>query len=160
MNNSQPNNLNAGFKLNNILFVAIAAGQIFIFIIFLFLVESRSDELNKELDSIFLFVVPFFGMIMMFLSRLVYNQNLMKVSPNDSLNDKMARYRIFKIICWAMLEGAGLFGLVAFFLTANYLYAIVFIFVFGFFLFNRASKEGFVIDMQISGPEKEGIFRN
>ena len=142
MNNSQLNNLNAGFKLNNILFLAIAAGQIFIFAIFLFLVESGNNGANKEPDSIFLFVVPFLGMIMMFLSRLVYNQNLMKVSPNDSLNDKMARYRIFKIICWAMLEGAGLFSLVAFFLTANYLYVVVFIFVFGFFLFNRTIKRG------------------
>lgn len=152
-------NLKIGFKLNNILFSALAIGQIFIFLIFVFMVEIGNKEPDKELDNILLFIVPFFGFIMMFLTRFVYIQNLLRVSSDDSVENKLSKYRLYKIISWAMLESAGLLCLIAFFLTANYLYVAVFIFIFGFFLFSRPSKESFVTDMQIPGPIKETILR-
>lgn len=153
------NNLKMGFKLNIILFSALAIGQLLILLIFIFMVENANSEPNKELDNILLLIIPFFGFIMMFLARFVYNQNLLKVPSDDSVENKLNKYRLYKLISWAMLESAGLLCLIAFFLTSNYLYAAVFIFIFGFFLLSKPSKEGFVTDMQVTEPIKETILR-
>lgn len=150
---------NKGFLATNIIFYALSAGQLFFLAVLWFLNSDRTPSPN-ELDKYFIFIVPTVGLISMFMSRFVYSQALIKLNQTDSIPEKLIKYRTFKIISWAILEGAALFSLVAFFVTANYLYVAVFIFVFGFFLFNRPSKEGFVIDMQITGPMKETILRN
>ena len=150
---------NKGFRTKNIIFFALSAGQLFMLAVIWFLNSDRTHFPN-ELERYFIFIVPTVGLISMFLSRFVYSQALIKLNPTYSIPEKLMKYRTFKIISWAILEGAALFSLVAFFVTANYLYVAVFIFVFGFFLFNRPSKEGFVIDMQITGPIKETILRS
>ena len=84
---------------------------------------------------------------------------LLKVAPTESVIEKLGKYRTFKIISWAILEGAGLFSLIAFYITSNYLYVIIFILIFIFFLLNRASREGFVQDIQLSVSEKDTLFK-
>lgn len=151
---------NINFKVTNLMFLALGIAQLLIFAVFYFLVQADDYKPQAELDSIFTFIVPSAGLIAMFISRLLYGQNILKVEQTNTIADKLNKYRTFKIISWAILEGAALFSLVSFFLTGNYFYVAVFIFVYGFFLFNRPSKEGFVIDMQVTGPLKEEILRN
>lgn len=148
------------FRVTTIIFSALAAGQLLMLAVFIFLHKDSSAPINTSLDNIFTFIVPLAGLISMFMSRFLYGQNILNSEQTESIIQKLNKYRSFKIISWAVLESAALFSLVAFFATANYLYVAVFIFVFGFFLFNRASKEGFVIDMQITGPIKETILRS
>ncbi|MBS4033110.1 MAG: hypothetical protein KGZ85_01480 [Ignavibacterium sp.] len=147
------------FRVTYLIFFALAAGQLLILVIFLFLINGVEIPKDNPIDKIFTFIIPLVGLTSMFASKILYTQNILKVQQTDTITEKLMKYRSFKIIFWAILEGAALFSLVAFFLTANYLYVVVFIFVFGFFLFNRPSKEGFVIDMQITGPVKETILR-
>lgn len=153
-------NFENNFRVNNILFFSLAAGQLLILIIFWLLVGDTEIVKEVQMDGVFTYIVPLVGLSAMFASKFLYTNNLLNVRQNDSMKEKLNKYRTFKIISWAILEGAALFSLVAFFLTANYLYVAVFIFVFGFFLFNRPSREGFVTDMQITGPEKETILRS
>ena|SRR5690606_13146234 len=150
---------NSAFMLSNIIFYALLTGQLFILAIFWFLTTERSSD-TAEMDTIFTFIVPAVGLISMFLSRFIYSQGILKLNQNESIMSKLNKYRTLKIISWAILEGGALFALVAFFLTANYLYVAVVIFILGFFIFSRPSKEGFVMDMQITGPEKETILRS
>ena len=147
------------FRVTYLIFFALAAGQLLILIMFLFLINGVEIPDDNPIDNIFTFIVPMVGLTSMFASKILYTQNILKVQQTDSISEKLKKYRSFKIISWAILEGAALFSLVAFFLTANYLYVAVFIFVYGFFLFIRPSKEGFVLDMQITGPVKETILR-
>lgn len=147
------------FRVTTIIFSVLAAGQLLMLAVFIFLHKDSSAPINTSLDNIFTFIVPLAGLISMFLSKFLYGQNILKAEQTESIIQKLNKYRSFKIISWAVLESAALFSLVAFFATANYLYVVVFIFVFGFFLFNRPSKEGFVTDMHLTGPVKESILR-
>ncbi|HSL90914.1 MAG TPA: hypothetical protein VK870_16550 [Ignavibacteriaceae bacterium] len=147
------------FRVTYLIFFALAAGQLLILVMFLFLINGVEIQDDNPIDNIFTFIVPLVGLTTMFASKILYTQNILKIQQTDTITEKLMKYRSFKIISWAILEGAALFSLVAFFLTANYLYVAVFIFVYGFFLFIRPSKEGFVMDMQISGPVKETILR-
>lgn len=152
-------NFDAGFKTIKIVFIALALGQIFILAVFLLTFESRSNNEAVELNTILIYIIPIIGITSLFLSRYLYNQNLLKISQTEPVRDKLNKYRTFKILSWAVLEGAGLFSLVAIYITSNYLYAAVFILIFGFFLLGRPSKDGFVTDMQLSLSEKENIFK-
>jgi hypothetical protein len=152
-------NFENNFRVTHLIFFALAAGQLLMLAVFIFFHKDSLTPINSSLDNIFTFIVPLAGLISMFLSKLLYGRNILKAEQTESIIQKLNKYRTFKIISWAVLESSGLFSLVAFFATANYLYVVVFILVFGFFLFNRPSKEGFVIDMQITGPVKEAILR-
>ena len=152
-------NFENNFRVTYLIYFALAGGQLLILVMFLFLISGVEIPDDNPIDNIFTFIVPLVGLTTMFASKILYTQNILRVKQTDTISEKLMKYRSFKIISWAILEGAALFSLVAFFLTANYLYVIVFILVFGFFLFNRPSKEGFVIDMQVSGPVKEAILR-
>lgn len=147
------------FFLTNIIFYALTSGQLFLLVIFLLINKGTLIQNQIEIDNIFRFLVPLVGLFSMFIARYLYTRKLLRTSQTDSIEEKLDRYKTYKIICWSVLEGAGLFSLVAYFVTANYLYLAVFVFIFGFFLFNKPSKDGFVIDMQITGPIKETILR-
>lgn len=147
------------FRVTTIVFSALAVGQLLMLAVFIFVHKDSSAPINSSLDNVFTFIVPLAGLFSMFLSKFLYGQNILKTEQAESTALKLNKYRTYKIISWAVLESAALFSLVAFFATANYLYVVVFIFVFGFFLFNRPSKEGFVTDMQVTGPVKEAILR-
>lgn len=147
------------FRITTIIFSALAVGQIFLLIVFFLIAEQTPARDESTVDNLLIFVIPVIGLTAMIISKFIYNHSLMQVKPGDTVTEKLKKYRTSKIITWAILEGAALISLLAFFLTAEYLYIVVFIFVFGFFLFNRPSKEGFVTDMQVTGPVKESILR-
>ena len=154
------NNFVAIFRTIQIVFGTLALGQIFILAVFLLTIQNRSNDEAWDLNTVPFYVVPIIGITAMFLSRYVYNQNLLKVAPTESVIEKLGKYRTFKIISWAILEGAGLFSLIAFYITSNYLYVIIFILIFVFFLLNRPSREGFDQGMQLSVSGKDTLFKD
>ena len=153
------NNFVAIFRTIQIVFGTLALGQIFILAVFLLTIQNRSNDEAGELNAVLFYVVQIIGITSIFLSRYVYNQNLFKLSLTESVTEKLGKYRTFKIVFWAIIGGAGLFSLIAFYITSNYLYVIIFILIFIFFLLNRASREGFVQDIQLSVSEKDTLFK-
>ena len=152
-------NINEHFKITNIVYFALISGQMFFLIIAIFIIEKKSVQPVANLDSFFIIIIPVFGIIMMYLSRIIYNNNLSKSDPSASIKIKLGLYRTFKIISWAQIEAATMFSLVAFILTSNYLYLVVFAFLIGFFFMIRSSKENFVRDMKLPNDEVEAVLR-
>jgi len=101
-----------------------------------------------------------FGLIMMFISRMVYNQMLAKIVASISLIHKISGYRTAKIVAWAMIEGACFFALVATLLTSNYLYVAVYIFLFGYFFLMKPTKESLIRDMHLNSDESDLILKS
>ena len=113
-----------------------------------------------NLISIFTFLVPLFGLMMMLISRTVYNQMISKNDLGGSLLQKIGYYRTAKIVSWAMIEGGCFLALVATILTSNYLYVVVFIFLFGYFVLLRPSIESLIRDMRLNSEESDLILRS
>jgi hypothetical protein len=105
-------------------------------------------------------VVPIFGLMMMFISRMIYNQMILKFDSAANLLQKISHYRTAKIVSWAMIEGACFFALVATMLTSNYLYVAVYIFLFGYFFLMRPSKESLIRDMRLNSEESDLILES
>ena len=90
----------------------------------------------------------------MFFASRIYNKNISSVNYNDDLLSKISKYRTFKIIQWALLESVGFLSIVGFIITGNYLHAIIFLFMLGFFILIKPSKEQFFRDFKISDDQK------
>ncbi|NWG28093.1 MAG: hypothetical protein HXY48_06100 [Ignavibacteriaceae bacterium] len=156
-----PDNSNIKNQINvtNIIYLALSAGLILFFLITLFFIQGTNKEVNNDIDTIFTFLVPVLGLIMMFSSRMIYNQIISKYDSGKNLLQKILQYRTAKIISWAMIESVSLLALMATMLTSNYLYAAVFIFLFGYFILLRPSKESLIRDMRLNTDESDLILK-
>lgn len=153
------NNISEQFRVTGIIYGALIFGLITFFAIALFIVENKNIEPIQSINEIFKFLIPIAGFAVMFLARSIYNKNISSVNFSEDLLAKITKYRTIKIIQWAQIESGAFLSLVGFILTGNYLYAIVFLFLLGYLILIKPSKEQFINDLNISG-EQDKIFSN
>jgi len=153
------NNISEQFRVTGIIYGALIFGLITFFAIALFIVENKKIEPIQSINEIFKFLIPIAGFAVMFLARSTYNKNISSVNYNDDLLSKITKYRTIKITQWALVESVGFLSNVGFFITGNYLHAIVFLFMLGFFILIRPSKEQFFNDFKIWNDQKK-VFLN
>lgn len=147
-------------RVTNTIYYSLITGLLLFFIVIMVFIHDNDRTAGKELDNIFTFVVPIFGLMMMFISRMIYNQMILKFDSSANLRQKISHYRTAKIVSWAMIEGACFFALVATMLTSNYLYVAVYIFLFGYFFLMRPSKESLIRDMHLNSEESDLILES
>ena len=147
-------------RVTNTIYYSLITGLLLFFIVIMVFIQNNDPTAGKELDNIFTFVVPIFGLMMMFLSRMIYNQMILKFDSTANLLQKISHYRTAKIVSWAMIEGACFFAVVATMLTSNYLYVAVYIFLFGYFFLMRPSKESLIRDMHLNSEESDLILES
>ncbi len=147
-------------RVTNTIYYSLITGLLLFFIVVLVFIQDNDPAAGKELDNIFTFVVPIFGLMMMFISRMIYNQMILKFDSTANLLQKISHYRTAKIVSWAMIEGACFFAVVATMLTSNYLYVAVYIFLFGYFFLMRPSKESLIRDMHLNSEESDLILES
>ncbi len=153
------NNISEQFRVTGIIYGVLIFGLITFFAIALFIVENKNIEPIQSINEIFKFLIPIAGFAVMFLARSIYNKNISSVNFSEDLLAKITKYRTIKIIQWAQIESGAFLSLVGFILTGNYLYAIVFLFLLGYLILIKPSKEQFINDLNISG-EQDKIFSN
>ena len=151
--------INEHFNITFTIYLALLAGMILVFAVSIWLVQSDEFVPNTDMDNLFQIVIPLVGLTAMFFSRYLYKKQVIKVDKNSDIITKLNFYRTFKVISFALIEGAGLFALIGFMITENYLYVFVFVFLIGFLFMIRPSREGFVSDFKISRDETEHILR-
>jgi len=147
------------FKITMIIYGALIIGQLIFFAIAIFIVEKKNVEPIQYLDDIFQVLIPILGLLVMILARSIYNRNLSSINSNEDVNSKILKYRNFKIVQWALVESVSILSIVGLIITSNYLYAVVFLFMLGFFILIRPSKEQFFNDFKISNDQKN-MFSN
>ncbi|OGU68216.1 MAG: hypothetical protein A2W30_09360 [Ignavibacteria bacterium RBG_16_36_9] len=160
MTTYEPADIKNQIRITNTIYYSLVTGLLLFFIIVIVLIQDKDPSAGKDIDNIFTMVVPVFGLMMMFISRMIYNQMISKLDASSSLIHKLSGYRTAKIIAWAMIESACLLALVATMLTSNYLYVAVFIFLFGYFFLMKPSKESLVRDMRLNSAESEIILKS
>ena len=157
---SEPAEIKNHISVTNIIYYSLAAGMLLFFIVIIVLIQDKEILSDNKIGNIFRMIVPVFGLIMMFISRMIYNQMISKADAGDSLIQKISGYRTAKIVSWAMIEGSCIFALVATLLTSNYLYVAVFIFLFGYFFLMKPSKESLVRDMRLNSDKSDLILKS
>lgn len=153
-------NLKLQIKVTFSIYFALLVGQLLFFAVAFWFSGTEEFTTNKELDEIFQITVPLFGLMMMTLSRVVYNKKISGIEGKGNAVAKIGKYRTFKIIQWAMVESATMFSVVALMLTGNHLYSAVFIFLIGYFFLVKPSKENFISEMKIDSADAHELLNN
>jgi len=144
------NGISAHLKVTGIIYGVLIFMMIVFFAVALFIVENKKFETIQSIDEIFRVLIPLSGMAVTIFVRSIYNKKISAVDYDEEISSKIIKYRTFKIIQWALLESVGVLSIVGFVITGNYLYAIVSLFLLGFFLLIKPSKEQFFNDFNIS----------
>jgi uncharacterized membrane protein YfcA len=144
-------------KTINIIHLSLMAGMVLFFVVVIVFMQSNEMNMNKDLDKIFTIIIPVYGLIAMFIARLIFNLITSNFSTGTNLEDKIVKYRSAKIVSWALLESGCILSLVATMLTSNYLYIVVFIFLLGYFYMLRPSRQSLIKDLQLDSKEKDII---
>jgi uncharacterized membrane protein YfcA len=122
--------------------------------------QGRELEASKELDKIFMVIVPIFGLMTMLATRMLYYKLIANYSSGKDLLQKLVRYRTAKIISWAIVESACFLALVASILTSNYIYVVVVLFLLGYYFMLKPSRESFIRDMRLNSEESKLILKS
>ena len=160
MTTPQNDEIRNQLRVTNTIFFALIIGMLLFFSIIMVLIQGRFQAADIDVDNIFTFAVPILGLVMMYVSRMIYNQRINKFDQTVTLLQKISYYRTAKIISWAVIESACFFALVATMLTSNYLYVAVFVFLLGYFFLMKPSKESFIRDMRLNSDESDLILRS
>jgi hypothetical protein len=148
------------FRVTKTIYSSIFTGM-FVFLTFvIIIIQGDKAEGGNDLDKIFTIIVPVFGLLSMFIARMIYNRMIGNYSAEADLIRKIMRYRTAKIISWALVEAACLLALIATMFTSNYLYIVVIIFLFGYYLMLKPSKESLIRDLRLSAEESDIILNN
>jgi hypothetical protein len=160
MTTSEPAELKNQMRITNTIYYSLVTGLLIFFIVVMVLIQDTDPSTGKDIDNIFTIIVPVFGLMMMFVSRMIYYQMLTKFDVNITLLKKITNYRTAKIISWAIIESACFLALVTTMLTSNYLYVAVFLFLFGYFFLMKPSKESLIRDMHLNSDESDLILKS
>lgn len=157
---SDPADIKSQMRITNTIYYSLVIGMLLFFVVVIVFIQGKNLPSGESIDKIFIIIVPVFGLIMMFISRMIYNLMISKYEAGSGLVQKISYYRTAKIVSWAMIESACLFAIVATMLTSNYLYVAVFIFLFGFFFLMKPSKESLIRDMRLNSDESDLILKS
>ncbi len=160
MNTTGKPELKNQLRITGLIFYSLFSGVIIFFIIVMIIFQSTDNPENGEIDKIFVFIIPVFGLTAMFFARFLYNRMILKFNYSSNIIQKIANYRTAKIVSWAMIESACFLALIATMLTSNYLYTVVFLFLAGYFILLRPSKESLIRDMRLNAEESDLILKS
>jgi len=104
MTTSENSEIKNQMRITKTIYYSLIIGLVLFFIVVIVLVQDKDHSAENEVDTIFTIIVPVFGLIMMFVSRMIYNQMISKFNSDGNLLQKVSYYRTVKIISWAMIE--------------------------------------------------------
>ena len=146
-------------RVNLILYISPLIGITLIPIILLLVFQNKDPETEKLFDSIFIIALLIIGLLIMIFSRIIYNRRISGFDLGTDLLAKITNYRTSKIIVWAMIEGTCIFTLVITMFSSHYIYIVVFIFLVGYYILLRPTRESLINDMRLNSEESDLILR-
>ena len=128
------------FRITVYVYIVLLILQIAVCIIAYVTVSSIivTDIIHDDSLRVFISLA---GIIVMIVSNKIYNVKISKSQDIDSINSKLSIYRRYKIIQWGLILVVSLAALVVFIFTKDYFYVIIFLFMIGYFMLLRPSKQ-------------------
>lgn len=123
------------------------------------LLNSRDQLQNpgSDLTETLQLVVSVVALIGIIASRFMSNQQLKKLQQKGNLFEKLIGYQGALITKYALLEAPSLFGVVCFFLTANYFFLGTTALILAIFIGQRPTRFKLVNDLHLNQEEKAQI---
>lgn len=152
MNNILPKNSATLVRTSTIIHLALLSGQA----MFAFVMFSLSEQTAIKFDNNdpFTFIVPMFALGSIFISILLFKTLINKAVKAGSLTMKLTGYQTAAIVRMALLESAGLFSIVTYYIAGNFLFLLIAIFLMIYGIVLMPTVENIADNLQLSYDEK------
>jgi len=140
-------------KSLNILFLALLMGQVSFAAITYYLnigVEPQTGVTRNMLIIVALFLM----MNGFVLGNFLYKNQIRRVRDFNTLNFRLGGYRSAFILRLALLEGASLFSIVAYLLTADLIFMVIAGLIVAYFIFLRPNVNKIAMDLDLERSDK------
>lgn len=148
------------FRTLNILYLGMFFGSVLFFFTAFFFVRLESEpalKLQPELRRLTAISGGIAVGIIAMIATLLYQRFIATGQKQTNLLRKRQRYQMATILYASMLNGAGLFTLVVYWMTASNWYLGFYAVVLGLYLLRRPSKAGFARDMALSRDQLQRL---
>lgn len=158
MNNTNTLSTGQYFKIHQIIFYVFLAGQIMLSAVAFAIVHMNNAVIrDQSLSDLFMYIVPIVIIADFLAANFIYKQLLKAAKAKEPLKEKMSAYTTLTLIRLAFAEGASLFTIVAYLLTANIIFAgCAGILMVVFFAF-KPSKEKVIMDLGLDHADIQSI---
>ena len=152
---------NAGaFTAFKIIHTAMLAGQLMFMGVLFYLQYSKTvTPMLVEQDRILQVIAIIFAAFAFYLGISLFKKKLMAIREdvNLAVNQKFEKYRAACIMQWALLEGAGLFCSLCFFLTGNYAFLALGGVLLLLFIMQAPFKNKMALQLGLNSSEMEEL---
>jgi hypothetical protein len=142
------------FKSLSILYFGLLIGQIVFSAITLYLNLELNFQADDSLSGIFIYIVPIFVVNGFVTGHLIFKSRLKKIKTYDTLTAKMGDYRGIAIIRFAMLEGASLFAIIIYLVTADLIFMAMAGLIVLYFIIIKPTVDSVSMDLELDPTEK------
>ncbi|WP_448699512.1 hypothetical protein ACFGVR_21040 [Mucilaginibacter sp. AW1-3] len=132
--------------------LGLLGGQVLFAIVTLVITPGSTFNI-KFINDPYLYTIPMMAVISS-LSTVLYKQLLTTAINKPTVQQKVTGYQTAMIARLAMLEGASLFGIVVYQLTANLLYLVVSGIIILFFIVIRPTRDKIETDLNLDYQDK------
>jgi ABC-type multidrug transport system permease subunit len=154
--NSLPANPKELVKAIRIFWIALITGPILFAGITTLINKLQQPAVNdKRVENIFLIVAGSMALVCLLFSRMQYRKKISTANQFGlTLMQKLSIYRDALIKYLAICEGAALFGIICFFLTANYFFLAISGIMIAAMLLKRPEKQRIFNELQLDSKEQ------
>ncbi len=146
-------------KSLRIIHLALLATQCIMLAIVLYLVIQKAmPPADKSLDKILQVIALTISFAGVYAAIVMVKKKLAVINASDkTLAEKANQYRMINIVQWAMLEGASLFVIICFLLTANYAFGALAVALIVFFILLAPTRLKIMLQLQLTDYEADAL---
>ncbi len=152
------NNNGGSFKAMNILHLGLLGGLFLFAVVSLYLVYTGSFppsmQDNEQLLQVGALALAGLGI---FFGNRIFKSRMLAIQDMPTAKEKIAFYQTANIVRWALIEGAALFSIICFMLTANYAFLALAVALIILLMVLKPTKEKIFIQTGISGEELDKL---
>lgn len=146
------------FKVLQIIFYALVAGQVMFGFVALLLIQMAGFNAElQDLENILLIIVCVFVFSGYLGSRIFFQVRMKSARARNSLAEKMDDYRGAVIIRFALLEGPSMLSIIAYLITGLWAFLIIAAFIIVIFFALRPTPDKAINDLQLNLNEEQII---
>jgi hypothetical protein len=147
------------FRQLNILHGALLSGLLIFLSLTMYLIGAGGfTDPNMSVDIIFIWLVPISLLLGVFVSPVIAFRRIRKIDPMDELSGKLATYQSIVVVRAVLLEGPGLFAIIAIMITNNQMYMAYVVIVVIMLHMARPTKSRTIRELNLSDKEQEKIY--
>ena len=137
------------------MYFGLLVGQVLMGVLLFFLMQKM--ELERQVESPYNFIIPGAVILGIIASQFFQRKQMEGLPTSAPLSEKLAHFRKWGIVKWAVAEGGNLVSLILTFLFGNITTYIWFGVGVLMFAFLRPTLDKFATDYQISQSERDEL---